>query len=166
MPEVDIGARLVVSLDGLKASQDQLAAELGAARARAARRPTHARQTASVVIPAAGAAIIDLGGPTSGRLWQVRSIAVGGPTPLAAAGGTAFVFVAPTGAGLGGLSTAQWRDQTLTLPNAAFYGAEQLIVRTNEHLLIVIAGGTVGTNYQANACMEDWPDAVSSRELA
>ncbi len=112
--------------------------------------------TASTVVPI----FIDLGGPSFGRLWEVRQLAVGGLTWATTVAGTGQVQVAPAvqnaAAPVGTL-----QDVATAMPNIAFYSAGQFRVVWPNHIFIVIVGGTASTQYTAGGDALDLPDRPS-----
>lgn len=127
-----------------------------------ARVPSVVRIQNSGIIPTPTAAFgINMGGPDSGFEWVVRRIVVGGLTWSTTAAGTAEVYVTGLGAqwgtSAGGSGTAagvrslaDLVDQASTLPNKAFYGRDELVVKENESLVIVILSGTAAQQYVAS----------------
>lgn len=109
---------------------------------------------------------IDLGHPMAGKWWQIRNITVGGDTILTAAAGIAWVcvMVPNPDAGSANVPTFALRDFTAgALPQVAFYGTHELVATGDEHLYVVITGGTAGQQYVANACVESFPQFVRGR---
>lgn len=115
----------------------------------------------SVVIPTPTVASgINMGGPDAGFEWVVRGLVVGGLTWSTTAAGTAEVYVTALGAqwgtsGSGAGTVASVRslsdlvDQAASLPSKGFYGREQLVIKENESLVVVILTGTAGQQYSA-----------------
>lgn len=109
---------------------------------------------------------MSLGRPELGQWWQVRRIIVGGSDITTAPAGTAWVFVQGSNPGASGANpnVAQAADVTTgTFPQRAFYGTHQLVVTQNEHLWIVITGGTNNTQYVASAKYEVFTYGASDR---
>ena len=132
--------------------------------------PVWYRIAQSVVIPASGVGVIRLAGPDQGHYWHVRGISVGGLTPITTAAGRADVYVSAadlrSSANLATLGLADWRDQATTLPNIASFASEELPLRLNEELYIVITNGTVGQQYVACAQVTDYEEAALRQEFA
>lgn len=103
---------------------------------------------------------IDLGGPTFGRVWEVRQLAVGGLTWATTVAGTAQIQVAPAvqnaAAPVGTL-----QDVANALPEIAFYSAGQFRVVYPNRVYVVIVGGTASTQYSAGGDALDLPDKPS-----
>lgn len=115
---------------------------------------------------ATGLAVIRFGlrGPDLGHFWYVRNITVGGLSPTVTAAGRCDVYVIAggtpmNGAGLTALGLADWRDESLTLPNVAFYGRGELPLRRGETIFLVVSGGTAGQQYAASGQIEDYEEA-------
>ena len=49
------------------------------------------------------------------------------------------------------------------LPQGAFYGTHELIVPQNEHLYILITGGTNAVQYTASVAVENFKEFVRGR---
>lgn len=113
----------------------------------------NASTAAGTVVPI----FIDLGGPTFGRVWEVRQLAIGGLTWATTAGGTAQIQVASVvqnaAAPVGTL-----QDVAGSLPEIAFYSAGQFRVVYPNHIFVVIVGGTAATQYTAGGDALDLPD--------
>ena len=178
-PEIDVYGMLSVSLDGfrdeLRAYRDE------AARARPPQ-PIERDLYNAAAFPSSGVLALNMGGPQQGRVWRVRSIAVGGVTPTTTEAGRADIFVAETAAqvlagapaagsqpghggftfntGLAAGSTGRWRDQTTTLPNVAFYSRSEMTVKAGQLLFIVFSNGTSTDLLVANVFLEDFETAA------
>lgn len=105
-------------------------------------------------------------GPSQGRTWHVREIMISGNSVGSTPAGTGYVFVRPglpqsnvdTLASIGSIG---WRDSTVNaFPQPAFYGRGEITVRPGEILLVVISGGTQGTDYTAGCQIEEFEDAA------
>lgn len=176
MTEVELYADLSLSIDGLR---DEVK------KSREPRRPPQPIERAlsnAGNFPSSGVMALNMGGPEQGRVWQVRSIAVGGATPITTEAGRADVLVAMTAAqvlanittagsqpGAGGVYLAtgfvagslnSWRDQATTLPNVAFYGLGDLAVHASEQLWIVFSSGTNTDLLIANIRVDDYETAA------
>ena len=99
---------------------------------------------------------IDLGGPSYGRLWQVRGLIVGGPLWSSTRAGTALVVVNSAQNLTPVLSDVV--DSMSSLPAILHYSTSQLIVRHPNHLRIVIASPTASAQYVAGGGATDMPD--------
>lgn len=164
---IDAHGSLEISLGRLSDRLDKDAEERRrdreTARARAA---SIVRLQNSVTIPTPTTPSgINFGGPDAGFEWVVRRIIVGGLKWATTAAGTAEVYVTAlgaqwgtTGSGAGtaaGLqSLADLVDQSASLPNKAFYGREELVVKENESLVVVINGGTAAQQYVATCGLQ------------
>lgn len=117
-----------------------------------------------VVIPANGIGVVRLAGPDQGHMWYVKSIMVGGLTPVTAAAGRADIFVTaayPVGATSAVPGLADWRDQAQTLPLRGEYSDRSLTLRLNEELFVVFSSATVGQQYVAACTYVDYTEAVT-----
>lgn len=160
--DIDAHASLDLQLGRVADSLDRDAEERRRDREiQRARVPSLVRIQNSVVIPTPTVATgINMGGPDAGFEWVVRGLVVGGLTWSTTAAGTAEVYVTALGAqwgtsGSGAGTAAGVRaltdlvDQAATLPSKGFYGREQLVVKENESLVVVILTGTAGQQYAA-----------------
>jgi hypothetical protein len=94
----------------------------------------------------------------------VRSVAIGGLSPTVTATGRADVYVSAANAGvltLASFGLSDWRDQSITLPNIAFYGRGELPLRLNEEIVVIISNGTNAQQYVATVQFEDFEEAAS-----
>lgn len=178
MTDVDIFGALSISLNGL---HDELRAQRENAE-RVPPQPLERVLTNGAAFPSSGVLALNMGGAQQGRVWRVRSIAVGGKTPTTTEAGRVDVFVATTmdqvlvgppasgsQPGQGGFVFASalapgsinaWRDQTATLPGVAFYGFGDLSVHASEQLWIVFSNGTNTDQLTANVRVDDYETAA------
>lgn len=116
----------------------------------------------SVVIPTPTAdAVIDLGGPTQGRVWDLRVLTVGGLTFATTAAGTALVVVSaqqPAKASDVGLSNIV--DQANSLPLPAGYSVGQIRISYPDRFYVLIMAGTAGQEYVAAGRFEEYEEAA------
>lgn len=178
MAELDLYGNLSISLDGMRD-------DMRAMREQAERTPPQPIErtlTNAAAFPASGVLGLNMGTPQQGRVWQVRSIAVGGSTPTTTEAGRADILVAQsmgqvlagvpaTGSqpGHGGVVFASgfaagavnaWRDQATSLPNVAFYGHGDLAVHAGEILWVVFSSGTSTDLLIANVRIDDYETAA------
>lgn len=164
MPGLEISGDLSVQLGRVASRLEDDAAERRQEREKArARVPAVVRIQNSGIIPTPTAPFgINIGGPDAGFEWVVRRIVVGGLTWTTTAAGTAEVYVTGLGAQWGtsggGSGTvagvralADLVDQAASLPNKGYYGRDELVVKENESLVVVIQGGTAAQQYVATA---------------
>lgn len=99
-----------------------------------------------------GPLILSLGSPDLGTFWEVESVIVGGTEVNISVAGAAGLYVTglATSQGLG-LSNAVDIAASGTLPNSGFYGRKDIVVQSQESLVVAIFNGTVGTTYVASA---------------
>lgn len=178
MTEVDLYAMLSIGFDGIR---DEMKAD----RKRGEHvppQPIEDIRRNSATFSSSGVLGLSMGGPEQGRVWRVRSIAVGGVTPTTTEAGRADVFVAnaPVQLFAGGPASGSqpgadgvvfatalapgslnnWRDQTTVLPNVAFYGLGDLSVHAGEQLWVVFSSGTSTDVLFANARIDDFETAA------
>ena len=167
MAEADISAGLSVgdlslhALAGIKASIDGMTARLDkvlAAQDDYQRHgPVQLSMRAAQVSNAAGDAIVfDLGGPSYGRLWEVRRLVIGGATWSSVVGGTALVTISSTSSADPALTDVM--DQAGSLPSPAFYSSGQAVLRNPQRLIVVILSPTASTTYSTAGAGFDVPD--------
>ncbi len=111
----------------------------------------------SSVSGASGNLVIDLGGPSYNRLWEVKRLTVGGPLWTSTVAGTALVLKGPA-SGQITPSLTDTCDQAATLPSVAFYGTRQLVVRHPSHLFVVILSPSATTQYAVGGEAVSFPD--------
>lgn len=153
---IDATFDLSASLGRLNARLDQDASERLENREIArARVPVITTFKSSAVCPTPTAPfVLGMGGPDTGFIFVVRRIIVGGLTWSTTAAGTAEVYI--TGSAYPSGSTGIVRnltdmcDQSTALPNKAFYGRDEVVVKEGEWLSVVINGGTAAQQYTAN----------------
>lgn len=101
-------------------------------------------------------AYIDLGGPSYGRVWEVRSLIIGGITWATTVAGTGQIMVASTKpSSTPPVGTLQ--DVATSMPAKAFYSSGQFRVLHPNHIFIVVVGGTASTLYSAGGDALDMP---------
>ncbi len=100
--------------------------------------------------------VLNLGGPSYERQWQVRRISVGGSLYTSTVAGKALVVVGSSRNATP--STADVADVASSLPLTAFYSTGQLIVRHPNRLYLVILTPTASTQYVGGGVATDMPD--------
>ena len=108
---------------------------------------------------------IDLGGPATMRLWEIRGVVVGGLTWSNAVGGTAELYIGSNVSTARPLSEIvdQASGSTPSLPSVSTYSSGQVVLRNPEHLYLVIVSPTASTQYLAGARGFDVPDRPARR---
>lgn len=145
--EVDLGGSLHLAIGGLEKSTKRLAQALqyGTVDLNRDKR-----------VPAAGGTIfIDLGGPARGYKWELRRLIVGGATWSTTVGGIANLNIMPA---LAADTIAGMVDNAPSLPDVAFYGGGEVVVRASNHLFVVIVGGDAGVQYNATGMALEFVD--------
>lgn len=103
--------------------------------------------------------IIDLGGPSYGRIWEVRQLVIGGLLWSSTVAGGALAIVSPsTPPSLQVPGLANIQDHAASLPSVAFYGAGQFRVRNPNHIFMVVLSPTATTPYTVGGDAFDLPD--------
>jgi hypothetical protein len=97
-----------------------------------------------------------LGGPTYGRMWQLRSLAVGGVQWTTTVAGSALVVVSSARNLTPALPDIV--DVAGSLPAVSQYGTSQIVIRHPNHLRVVILTPTASTQYAAGGYATDLPD--------
>lgn len=167
-PGLDLEARFSLTLDLMSkqaAANEALIRRLNAPPMQPVRR-TFSRV---MTIPASGVDFQLFEGPDQGHIWQVRSIVIAGATRETAVAGSADVYV--TAAGIKGqtlasVGTMDLADFATTLPSAAFYGNDELVVRATEHLWVGINGGTATQQVTIVARIVDIQEAAVRQEFS
>ena len=156
----EVGGFSLDAIVGLKASLDGLTTELRKRRAIEA-----AYQGGAVEVPLRQAAVsastgnlvMSLGGPSYGRLWEVKHLTVGGALWTSTVAGQALIVVSPA-SGQTAPALSDVADEAGTLPNVAYYSTRQLVVRHPNHLYVVILSPTATTQYSVGGQATDFPD--------
>ena len=148
----------------LKASIDGLAAEMAKASRRAQAALDHAPSWVQVrgqgTTSAAGVTVFSCGGPSVGRVWQVRSLAVGG-TGLAK--GTVRIYAAATQPSSEVVQIVGARTATTfaTAPlRTNLYSTGQLMLAAREQLWVVVVTATPTKVVSADGMAEDFDFAA------
>lgn len=124
-------------------------------------RPIRAPRQAAGTVPATGPLVLDLGAPAMGRRWSVRNLTVSNSAGVrTAAAGTADIYVGNPHI----YSADAWRWGLDPLPGAARFSSDQLDVIPQDHLFVVVEGGTSGDVLLARAEVLDFP-ADHGREV-
>ena len=160
---LELGGFSLKTLVGIQAGIDSLAKELNHIR-----RIQDAYQFGAKDVPFQGTVtsdasgdtcVIDLGGPTNERMWQVRRISVGGSLYTSTVAGKALVVV--SGSRNTNPPTSDVADVASSLPLTAFYSTGHLIVRHPNRLFLVILTPTASTQYVAGGVATEMPDRRS-----
>lgn len=127
---------------------------------RARRIPIHNRFHTSVVFPSSDdSAVMNCGGPSQGRVWDLRSLIVGGlqwQTTFPNSSGMASIYVAgyiPTD----NTPLVNLVDHSQWMPSVAHYDGHQVMVKAGECLFVRIRFGTAGATYTAQGSFLDYP---------
>lgn len=158
--EVDLGGLSLQTLVGMAASLDGIREQL-----KALHDLEEAYQFGGIQVRLSNTGTTDssgdtieigLGGPSYGRLWQLRSLSVGGPLWTTMVSGSALVVVGSAR----NLTppTTDIVDEAGSLPSVAQYSTGQVIVRHPNHLRIVILSGTDSQQYVVGGYVTDMPD--------
>lgn len=164
-------AQVSVSLGRLVAQITAERSELRAMR-KAALRPATAQVTGmavggqQAVIPASGPLVLDLGGPQTGRQWEIRGLALSdaGNAATAVSGvanwyvGKATPITAPVAAWVP-LAPIAWRWTFPVLPNLVTFSSDARTVIPSDRLYCVITGGTPAQGILATAEIRDFDPA-------
>lgn len=166
-PFLELAAKISVGFDGVKkAVEDQTNWNR---LARSASAPVLYRNAFSGIVPSSGFLVIQpsLSGPDQGYIWYVRSIVIGGTAPGSSITGRADIFVSAADlrsyTSLVQIGMVDWRDQTATLPNVAFYGRGELPLRS-EKLFIVVSSATSGQQIEGGVQIEGFQESAASQE--
>lgn len=106
---------------------------------------------------------IDLGHPSAGKKWNVRSIQIAGTDITSTPAGVGWILVqaVPPTANPSIVTVQDWTKAAL--PQNSFYGRGELVVRQMEHLFVLILGGTNNTLYTASASVQSFPEFVRAK---
>lgn len=156
--EMSLGALVEIkaSIDGLAKQVNRLVALEEQYQTRG---PVQVPLRASGTSPSSGAFILDLGGPSYGRLWEVRRLIIGGNNWGSTVGGRADVIISSTRPSLNARNLADIVDEAVSLPSRAFYSSGQVVLRSPDRLYVVIANPTASTAYSVGGAGYDVPDS-------
>lgn len=105
---------------------------------------------------------IDLGGPYSGRVWEIRHLAITGPDPWAAAVNNIVVLMidgqAPQDSNNEPVSFPGFEEAPGQIPNSIEYGKEEQVLKFGEHLILGFKGLTNGTSYVITCSYQDFDE--------
>lgn len=156
MPEISVSADLGVSLDSLtdqvRRANDRAQQALNHAPAPA---PLHGQGDTG----ANGTCVFSCGGPSQGRVWQIRSLAIGGVGLLA---GTARIYAAgarPSSS----LQMIGLRDLTTFHTSAArtrFYSTGQFVLNAPTTLWVVVVTATHTVNVMVDGIADTFDFAA------
>ena len=130
-------------------------------RLRPAPRPRAIRRTPTMsgVMPAAGALVLDLGGPPSNAMWSVTSVVVtGSDDRTAVAAGVAVLY-------LGGEAQATPSLLNLLKPGSTAipvdwtFSKDTIFAHAGDNLFVLVYGAAPGTNLMAVARVHEWSPA-------
>jgi len=108
------------------------------------------------VMPATGVAVLDLGYPPAGRVWDLRNIWVSGIDPTASVANAIAVVCIGTPPADGtlattGLDPSESVTRFATIPNNATFNRGVATILSEEHLFVVVAGAASTTQLVAAA---------------
>ena len=155
---IDVVMGLGASVNGMTKSTRDLLAYLRRSE------PVIDRRAADGIVDSDGdPLLLDIGTPIQGTFWEVRKVMVGG-LDVAAFSDDAWGALTVDGfAGLyvsGAISEialknpgngVNLQDFAPSLPSVGYYPSGAFDVKANEHVYVVVYGGTVGQQYVANA---------------
>jgi hypothetical protein len=119
----------------------------------------------SVIYSTADASLnfIDLGHPSAGFKWTVRAIQVGGSDITQTPAGVGWILVqaVPPTINPALFTVMDWTKAAL--PQSAFYGRGEIVVRQMEHLYVLLTGGANNTQYVASASVQEFQEFIPAR---
>ncbi len=111
--------------------------------------------------------VLDLGGPSSGRFWDVLTITVGGTRWSDVRAGTALVVVSSTPPqNAAGTPLGFVIDEYAALPKAVTGYGRSIRVNFPDHLFLVIATPTASSEYDALATVEQYETGARIQTVA
>ena len=125
--------------------------------------PVQLALRAAGVSAASGVLIMNLGGPSYGRLWEVRRLIIGGATWGATVAGRGDIVVAANTPNATNRSLPDIVDVAASLPSVAFYSSGQIVLRNPQQLYVVIVNPTATTQYAVGGGGFDVPDRPAYR---
>ena len=151
-----LGSMLTAAVGHAKDTATELRRQTQLMQQAAALQPITYRGRAQA-IAAGGTVVLDLGGPSMGRTWELRHLVIGSDLPSTAAAGAVWVYryaggAAQVPAALSMFDAVDWND---TLPAKSTYGAGEITIGQTERLFVVVTGATNGQDYQAAFTVTD-----------
>ena len=132
---------------------------------RSADLPVYADFALTQAAPSTGLVTFDCGGPTTGRIWHIKRLVVGGLHLSTPAVGSAEVYSTgwiPDATGTFQASLSDLQDATILvpstltqLPNIANYDDGQVVVQNGEHLWVVVRSATASQSYVVAGTAKD-----------
>lgn len=163
-----VGPLLLKAVLGLQASLDKTLAHLEEERKRhVAAERAYAQGVHDIPVQATGTSagagdlFFTLGGPSAGRMWEVKSLVIAGTTWKATATGDGIVYRMPADVTKAGPTFAivfASGSSGSSLPAFTTFGARQLVLHYPDRLSIHIAGPTATTQYIAGGTVLELPD--------
>lgn len=145
---LSIGAEVdIATSDELRGAHDDLYKRLKGL----AVKPIHNTITASITV-AAGATVIDLGHPPSGRLWEIRSLTLAGSDDHTAVNGAAALYVGDSN----NVSLAQMRVPGLSIPSYTPFPGDGLWAYSSEAVFVNLFAVAVGQGVMATCGILEW----------
>lgn len=115
------------------------------------------RPNASGKSGATGDLVLDLGGPQSGRFWEVLAVTVGGNRWASVVAGVGLIVVSSTPPANAAATPVQWVSDTFaSLPIARTGYGRSITINPPERLFVVIATPTATTEYDAAATVQQY----------
>jgi hypothetical protein len=169
MAAIDAGAHVgfEVFTNALERMGDRVVAGVERAMSRPPAQPFVFRPNASGKSAGSGDLVLELGGPASGRFWQVLGITVGGNRFSSTVAGTALIVVssgAPANAA--GTPLQMIHDQYTALPKVVTGYGRTIQIFPPDRLFVVIATPTASTEYDAAATVEQYETGARVQTVA
>jgi hypothetical protein len=157
---IEISADLRASIDGLAESVREQNRHLARAQQALDHIPMDVPIMTGGTTSAAGTVVLACRGPARGRQWQVRQLAVAGPTK----GVVRLIRLpvtptSPYNQGVVDTTSTRW-------PAPAFYGEHQFVLQGGETLWVVVTGATATTVVTVNGAAEDYDVAAYGARFA
>lgn len=161
--DLEVSASLQASLDGLA---DQMRSAAARAQSALDHAPKEAPITGHGSTGSTGTAVFSCGGPSQGRIWQVRALAIGGQ---GLAAGIARFYAIGAKPLTTRVQVLGCKDSTTfkTYPlRTNTYGAHQFIITPMEQLWVVVTTATHTVTVQVSGQAEDYDFAAYKAVLA
>lgn len=114
---------------------------------------------ASAICPTPTAAFtMKVGSPQPGRVYSLRRLVVGSTNVTTTAAGSCYVFVSGSDPAQTAYGLNEMVDLSVALPNVAFYGPSEILIRHPDAVWVAVVGGTAGQQYNATAFWESYSD--------
>lgn len=118
-----------------------------------------------LTVPAGGLVTFDMDGPKTGYQWTVRRIWVSDEGALSTSMGAAVagIYAGQSSPVLVSPGNGEWIMPTL--PNAAMFGSDELVLQYGEHLFVQVTGANVGQSLICSVAYQLYTPHAAARDV-